>query len=550
MVHSSVRMLSGQNLSAGQHDSQMLSTFADLAISPLLRDNLSRMGLTTCTPVQHEALPPLLAGDDVLAKSQTGSGKTVAFLLPTLERLLASPKSSAGRKRIRALVISPTRELASQISEVAAQLTHGSKLRTGVVFGGTSMSKDIRLLDGGVDVLVATPGRLWDHLSSQALYLDKVQILVLDEADRLLDVGFRKELERIIQQLPTKRQSLCFSATMPKELSEVLKAALREHHVQVDCIGTAAARETVSSVTQSFAVCSMDELPTCAAATITRELELNKGLGKVVVFCPTANQAQFISELMESFGVPNNPLHSRKSQSYRTRVSNEFRDARTGVIVASDVAARGVDYPDVSLVLQLGLPSSREQYVHRTGRTGRAGKVGSTQLLLNSWEADAARQMLKGLPLQEANVPLTHDWHTRGARAAKAVDKQTRSKAYSAMMGYYKQFLKPLGMDKATLVATCNDFATGAMALPEVPELPAKTVGMMGLKGVQGLRVAKGPSGSTEAMQDPRRGHQVPRSNSRLFKGQVGQHRGMSKKASPSSATRVDGRSHGPGGLA
>ena len=351
-----------------------LLEFAELDLVPGLLSNIAALGHSTATQVQSEALLPLLAGDDVVAKARTGTGKTLAFLVPTLQRMSTSDRESP--RQIRALVLSPTRELAAQIAESAEALTAGSDLRTACIFGGTSMSKDRRALSGAVDLLVATPGRLWDHMENEGLAprLGGLQTLVLDEGDRLLDAGFSKQIGEIVARLPPSRQSLCFSATMPSALSAVLGRTLRPGHVVIDCVGAAGDSETASRVSQAYLSAGMNAVPALAAEAVRAELGGEGGKGKVVVFCPTANQAQFVSELFEAMGVPNSPLHSRKSQAYRSRVSLAFRDCASGVLVASDVAARGVDYPDVSLVLQLGAPDTREQYVHRIGRTGRAQK--------------------------------------------------------------------------------------------------------------------------------------------------------------------------------
>ncbi len=492
-------------LKALQCSARMLSTpddpellrFADLEISAGLRENIASLGHRTATPVQSASLPALLAGDDVVAKARTGTGKTLAFLIPTIERLMTSKPDAPDQ--IRALVLSPTRELAAQIAEAAERLVAGSPVRTVCVFGGTSMGRDRRLLTGRVDLLVATPGRLWDHMENEGLTprMRALQTLILDEGDRLLDQGFSKQIGEIVRCLPASRQSLCFSATMPPELSSVLGTALRPDHRVIDCVGSAAQLETASLVSQQVLAAEMRALTGLAAAVVRQELEAADGRGKVVVFCPTANQAQFVSELFEAMGVRNAPLHSRKSQAYRSRVSTEFRDQRQGVLVASDVAARGVDYPDVSLVVQLGAPDSREQYVHRTGRTGRAGKAGRAVLLLSEWEERAAMKMLAGLPI-EARRPsdlIAADAAAaqEACEAAGRVGHDCRAKAYQAWLGYYNQKARQLGWDKPKLVATANEFARDALALDEVPVLQAKTVGMMGLRGTPGLNVAKGP---------------------------------------------------------
>lgn len=211
-----------------------LVEFADLSITGYLRKNIAKMGLTTATPVQSATLPPLLEGNDVVAKARTGTGKTLAFLIPTLERL----STTDGRpKQIRALVLSPTRELAAQIEEAASALVEGSPLRTACIYGGTSMARDRRQLEGDIDVLVATPGRLWDHMSNEGLAsrLRGLQTLVFDEGDRLLDQGFSKQINDIVRLLPTERQSLCFSATMPADLHVILQKTLRPSYLTIDC---------------------------------------------------------------------------------------------------------------------------------------------------------------------------------------------------------------------------------------------------------------------------------------------------------------------------
>ena len=366
----------------------------------------------------------------------------------------------------------------------------GSGLRTACIFGGTSMSKDRRALSGQVDLLVATPGRLWDHMENERLSprLAGLQTLILDEGDRLLDQGFSKQIGEIVAVLPRNRQSLCFSATMPAELSAMPGRTLRPDHAVIDCVGAAADDETASRVEQSYVAADMNELPGLAAAILRKELSDANGRGKVIVFLPTANQAQYVSELLSSMGVPNDPLHSRKSQAFRTRVSTAFRDAKSGVIVASDVAARGVDYPDVSLVVQMGAPETRAQYVHRTGRTGRAGKAGSAVLLLADWEERSAiGSMLKGLPITRGVDGLAPEVvEAAVAEAAASVDgveEVTREKAYQAWLGYYKAKMKTYKWNAATLVQYANGFAMGALGLGRVPLLQAKTVGQMGLRG-------------------------------------------------------------------
>ena len=488
--------------------------FADLDIRAGLRRNIADgLGLATLTPVQAATLPPLLAGRDVVAKARTGTGKTLAFLIPTLEKILAAPPP-ARAGGVRALVLSPTRELAGQIHDAATALLAGERASCGVVFGGTNIRRDERLLEAGVDLLVATPGRLLDLVENSrgvAARLETVETLVLDEGDRLLDEGFRGDIERIVARLPAQRarQSLCFSATIPNGLDAVLGAALRADRVVVDCVTADAAAdlsaaggggETAARVEQALAVCDEGGMYAAAAALLGRERAERAGAAKSVVFVNTANEAQFLSEMLAELGVPNDALHSRKSQAYRTRVSHAFRDAAAGVLVASDVAARGVDYPGVSLVLQLGAPPNREQYVHRTGRTGRAGKAGRAVLLLERFEEGATRKLLKGLPLADGSAALDagaaaaggEQLSARCAEATARVSEELRAKAYVAWLGAHNTELRKLGWNKGTLVAKANAYARASLGLSEPPELDVRTVGKMGLKGVPGLRTDGG----------------------------------------------------------
>lgn len=287
----SARMLATATRTAA--DVEMLR-FADLEISPSLRGNIAALGHEFATPVQSASMPPLLAGEDVVAKARTGTGKTLAFLVPTLHRLSTSERPQG---QIRALVLSPTRELAAQIAEAAASLVPGSGLKAVCIFGGTPMKRDLNRLGGEVDLLVATPGRLKDHMENEGLAtrLRGLQTLILDEGDRLLDQGFAREIGQIVAKLPSERQSLCFSATMPAELSAVLGQTLKRGHRVVDCVGAAADSETASKVAQSYLAAEMNAVPALAALAARRALADAAGSGKIVVFCPTANQVQFVS---------------------------------------------------------------------------------------------------------------------------------------------------------------------------------------------------------------------------------------------------------------
>jgi ATP-dependent RNA helicase MSS116 len=338
--------------------------FAGLDISPQTKRAIcDDMGYASMTPVQEATLPVILSGRDVLAKAKTGTGKTLAFLVPTIEALLrAGPRASSNS--IRALVLSPTRELAQQTAAEAKALTaHHAGMRTGVIVGGTGIGGDAGRMSG-VDILIATPGRLKDHCENTAGFRDRlagVKILVLDEGDQLLAAGFRPDIERILRCFPREgRQSLCFSATTPPELQAVLGVALKPGHASIDCVGKEAV-DTHSAVDQAAAVTSLADQMSILYREIMAE-RASDPLHKVIVFLPTARQTQFAAEALNAMGLPVLEIHSRKSQSQREKVAAQFRAASAAIMCSSDVSARGVDYPDVTLVIQVGPPSNREQY--------------------------------------------------------------------------------------------------------------------------------------------------------------------------------------------
>ena len=417
--------------------------FASLEINAATKRAIcEEMGYASMTPVQEATLPVILSGRDLLAKAKTGTGKTLAFLVPTIETLLrAGPR--ANNNAIRALVLSPTRELAQQTATEAKALTaHHPALRSAVIVGGNNPGGDAARM-AGVDILVATPGRLKDHCENMAGFRERlasVKILVLDEGDQLLAAGFRPDIERILRCLPREgRQSLCFSATTPPELQAVLGVALKPGHAAVDCVGTQDA-DTHAAVDQAAAVASLSD----QMAILYREIAAERAadpLHKVIVFMPTARQTQFVAEALNAMGMPVLEIHSRKSQSQREKTAAQFRAASSSIMCSSDVSARGVDYPDVTLVIQLGPPTNREQYIHRLGRTGRAGKRGRGLLLLTPYETFVL-DMLKGLPIEDDTQRVVAAAKAdAGGVAAKvaagvrAVSEQTRAVAYGAWLG-------------------------------------------------------------------------------------------------------------------
>jgi len=473
--------------------------FATLGLSSRLAANLeSQLGEDArMTPIQELAFPAARRGDDVVARAQTGTGKTLAFLVPSLERL----ETDLNNRRPALVVLSPTRELAQQIHAQAMSLCEGLGLRCGCVVGGTSKGRDMSRLRRGVDVLCATPGRLCDLLGEDTKLLRGTKTLVLDEGDRLLDEGFERQLSQIIEASSRSRQTLCFSATMPADLKRMLDSgAVRPEYERVDATGSqSGVDQTASRVDLRRVALPKGADALGALANVLKKHREGRAGSKVVVFLPTTAAAELASAYLANRGLSNNALHSRKSQGYRTRTSNEFRDADVArehaLLVATDVAARGVDYPGVSLVVQAGTPDNREQFVHRSGRTGRAGTAGEAVLLVEDWEFALASDMLgdvQGLVDMDA-TPFLDAVADDSQKAMNRIAPDVRRKAYVGWLGHTNARCKVLGWSKQELVDRANAMAREDYLLRETPSLTPRAVGFMGLKKVQGLRVERPP---------------------------------------------------------
>jgi len=341
-------------------------SFHSLGLSKPLLDALAAKNYSQATPIQHQAIPTVLSGRDLLGIAQTGTGKTAAFMLPSLDRLAADrriPKPG----QIRMLVLAPTRELASQIAASAEAYGRFMRLSVGVIFGGVPNGKSVRTVARGLDVLVATPGRLLDLIDQRALSLRELEILVLDEADQMLDLGFIHALKRIVALVPPKRQTLFFSATMPKAIKELAdKYLTNPAEVAVTPVA-----KTADRVAQRVVMVNQAE----KTALLTMFLKSEK-TGRVLVFSRTKHGADKIVRMLEAAGVAANAIHGNKSQAQRERALADFRSGQVQVLIATDIAARGIDIPGVSHVINYDLPEVPEQYVHRIGRTARAGAEG------------------------------------------------------------------------------------------------------------------------------------------------------------------------------
>nr|WP_207190013.1 DEAD/DEAH box helicase [Ramlibacter ginsenosidimutans] len=338
-----------------------------MGLNPALAHACAQAGFTTPSPIQVAAIPPLLRGQDVLGLAPTGSGKTAAFVLPLLQRLLAG--HPGGFRRVRVLVLAPTRELAAQVGDVFLRLAPSSDrpLKVAVLYGGVSINPQMLRLRGGADIVVATPGRLLDLLDRNAVRLDAVQSLVLDEADRLLDLGFAAERERVLLALPTRRQNLLFSATFPPEVQALADELLHEA-VRVEAESQLEAVPDIEQKTIAVDAPRRTEL--------LRHLVQQGGWRRVLVFVATRYATEHVAHKLAGRGVQAAALHGDMSQSQRTRVLQDLREGAVNVLVTTDLAARGIDVPGLAVVVNYDLPRSPDDYVHRIGRTARAGARG------------------------------------------------------------------------------------------------------------------------------------------------------------------------------
>lgn len=349
---------------------------------PLLRA-VDGEGYTTPTPIQSKAIPHVLAARDLLGCAQTGTGKTAAFALPILHHLLRADRSPHSRVRpIRALVLSPTRELASQIADSFRAYGRHTALRHTVIFGGVGQHPQTRALQQGIDILVATPGRLLDLMSQGFVDLSTVAMFVLDEADRMLDMGFMPDVRRIIAKLPSPRQTLMFSATMPDAIAQLANSILRDP-VRVRIAPVKATTELIQQ--------SVFFVPRQYKIQLLSEYLASRAVDRALVFTRTKRGADRVARQLNRAGIAADSLHGDKSQSARQRALAEFKANRTGVLVATDIAARGIDVDGISHVVNFDLPHEPETYVHRIGRTGRAGATGVAVSLCDHEERDLLR---------------------------------------------------------------------------------------------------------------------------------------------------------------
>jgi superfamily II DNA/RNA helicase len=350
-----------------------MTEFSDLGLSPTTLQAVADTGYTTATPIQAQAIPVALAGQDVLGIAQTGTGKTAAFTLPLIDKLM---NGRAKARMPRALVIAPTRELADQVASSFEKYAKGTKLSWALLIGGVSFGDQEKKLDRGVDVLIATPGRLLDHFERGKLLMTGVQFLVVDEADRMLDMGFIPDIERIFKMTPPKKQTLFFSATMPPEITRLTKQFLKDP-VRIEVAKPAT---TNANITQLLVkVPSSDpKAKRLALRALIEKAQIETG----IVFCNRKTEVDIVAKSLRVHGFDAAAIHGDLDQSQRMKTLADFRSGALKILVASDVAARGLDIPAVSHVFNYDVPHHADDYVHRIGRTGRAGRTGITYMLV------------------------------------------------------------------------------------------------------------------------------------------------------------------------
>lgn len=477
--------------------------FADLGahnlLHPVLLQTITEdLKFDHMMPVQEATLRPLLEKRvDCLAQAKTGTGKTVAFLLPAIQTLInnARPKGSG----ISLLVITPTRELAMQIAKEASNLLKRlPRFRVCFAIGGTNKDKEEKaiLSSEGCDILIATPGRLLDHLTSNEYIIDSfrnLDTLVLDEADRLLDMGFMKDLRQIISYLPnkekSKRQGMLFSATIAPHVHEFAHLVLARNYEFISTIPAGEAQTHERVPQHLITVDTWAQVAPALVASVQQECNLI-GLPsfKAIIFAPTAALADFYDYILSHMpGLPPcSVLHARISQSKRTKVTNDFRDASSAILVATDVVARGMDFPGVSNVFQVGLPMDKESYIHRLGRTARAGAEGRSVFIVTKAESFFPTYTLKDI----AFVPSTPSIEPLRQIVDNIAEQyDDKGKVYQAWLGYYKAHARAMKWNDDELVAQANLFARDVLGLAEPPPLEKQTVGKMGLRNARGLNV-------------------------------------------------------------
>ena len=435
-----------------------MTEFTQLGLSPTTLQAVADTGYTTATPIQEQAIPVALAGRDVLGIAQTGTGKTAAFTLPMVDRL------ASGRARARmprALVLAPTRELADQVAESFAKYAKGTRLNWVLLIGGVSMGDQVAMLNKGVDVLIATPGRLLDLFDRGKMLLTGVEIMVVDEADRMLDMGFIPDIERIFKLTPPRRQTLFFSATMPPEITRLTTQFLKDP----TRIEVARPATTADTITQH-----VTRLPTSdpkAKRTALRALIERGDVQNGIVFCNRKSEVDIVAKSLKTHGFDAAPIHGDLDQSLRMKTLSDFRAGALKLLVASDVAARGLDIPAVSHVFNYDVPHHADDYVHRIGRTGRAGRLGEAFMIVTPADDKSLDKVLKLIKKEPVELPLD------GIDFAAIKDQPRRDGDRSRGRGRAE---RPARGRRETAAETVRPVEPVAETAPAAVETPIETV--------------------------------------------------------------------------
>ena len=449
-----------------------MTEFSKLGLSPATLEAVAATGYTEATPIQSEAIPVALAGRDILGIAQTGTGKTAAFTLPMIDRLVAG-RSKA--RMPRSLVIEPTRELADQVAASFERYSKGQKLTWALLIGGVSFGDQEAKLDRGVDVLIATPGRLLDHFERGKLLLNGVQIMVVDEADRMLDMGFIPDLERIFKLTPAAKQTLFFSATMPPEITRLTKQFLRDP-TRIEASRPATTAENIAQ--HIFRVPVTDQ---AAKRLALRALVGAANVRNGIVFCNRKSEVDIVAKSLKKHGFDAAAIHGDLDQSVRTKTLESFRKGELKLLVASDVAARGLDIPDVSHVFNYDVPHHADDYVHRIGRTGRAGKNGDSITLVTPADGRNLDKVLRLIGKTPEELKLDVDWSQAKPDGRREVRKRPErrdrgfgrpaSETSVASMEPSKPMPRPAGSE--AVASEVSGFESSAMMpAPREPRQP------------------------------------------------------------------------------
>ena len=464
-------------------------------------------------PVQaatlHELLPP--HKKECLVQAKTGTGKTIAFLLPALQSMIAQGR---GRGRgISLLVISPTRELAMQIAaEATSLLQRLPDYKVRIAIGGSNKDREERQILGGCDILVATPGRLLDHMENAEIIerFRHLDTLVLDEADRLLDMGFMKALKDIVGHLPdkekVKRQGMLFSATIAPHVNQVAGLVLSPGYQFISTIpaGEANTHERVPQILVT--VPNFASVAPALVGCVRSEAAQHQDF-KAIVFAPTAALADFYGDILSqtpNLAPPVSVLHSRISQNKRTKITNDYRVATSAILVATDVVARGMDFPGCTTVIQAGIPADRQSYIHRLGRTARADADGRGVFIVSEAESWFPKWRLKEIKFSNQDADYSSAAETNAI--AEGMEDSMKAKVYQAWLGYYINHLKGFGWDKEQLVEEGNTYSHDGLGSPEVPGIPKTTAGKMGLRRTKGIVLVPDPPRAGRGAQGGKRG--------------------------------------------